>query len=113
MDRAMTNAAGEHAVPGGTDSEHRHDGRAQVDIDCEIRIGNRAWRRARLADLTPDGFQVAILDMPARGTPLYIRFAGIQMLQAEVCWARADTAGCRFAAPMSPYVFDHIIASIA
>lgn len=110
----MTDPAGQPAAPdGGTDGEHRNNGRALVDIDCEIRIGSRAWRRARLADLTPDGFQVAIIDMPARGTPLYIRFAGIQMLQAEVCWARADTAGCRFATPISPYVFEHIIASAA
>lgn len=91
-------------------AERRHQ-RANVAINCEIRVGTKAWRKAQIADLTPEGFQVKIFDMPPRGTALFVRFAGIQMLNAEVCWARADTAGCRFITPISQYVFDHILAS--
>lgn len=80
-----------------------------IRIPCELRVGTRAWRKAEIADLTPEGFQVKIFDMPPRGTPLYVRFAGIQMLNAEVCWTKIDTAGCRFLMPISQYVFDHII----
>lgn len=93
------------------DVNRRDNGRAQIDLECEIRIGTRAWRKARLADLTPSGFQVTIFDMPPRGTSVYVRFAGMQMLQAEVCWSKLETAGCRFASPLSSYVFDHIIAN--
>ncbi len=107
----MTQAAEQQGMPELADGDHRHNGRAQVDIDCQIRVANRAWRKARLADLTPDGFQVTLFDMPQRGTPLFIRFANIQLLQAEVCWAKADTAGCRFLTPISPYVFEHIVAT--
>lgn len=91
-------------------AERRHQ-RASVSIPCEVRVGTKAWRKAQIADLTPEGFQVTILDMPPRGTPLFVRFAGIQMLNAEVCWARADTAGCRFLTPLSAYVFDHIVST--
>ena len=80
-------------------------------MDCEIRVGSRAWYKTRIADLTPGGFQVTIIDMPARGTPIYLRFAGMQLLQADVCWSDRDVAGCKFAAPLSPYVFDHIIGT--
>lgn len=97
-------------VQNGEQEDRRNDGRARIDIECQIRVGNRAWRKAELADLTPGGFQVKILEMPPRGTPVYLRFAGIQMLHAEVCWAKLDTAGCRFLTPLSSYVFDHIIA---
>jgi len=93
------------------DANRRDNGRAQIDLECEIRVGTRAWRKTRLADLTPGGFQVTILDMPPRGTPVYVRFAGIQMQQAEVCWAKLDTAGCRFLTPLNTYVFDHILAT--
>ncbi|VVT01830.1 PilZ domain-containing protein [Erythrobacter sp. EC-HK427] len=91
-------------------ADRRHE-RERVEINCEIRVGTKAWRKAQIADLTPEGFQVRIFDMPPRGTTLFLRFAGIQMLNAEVCWARADTAGCRFVVPISQYVFDHIIAT--
>lgn len=107
----MTDVTGQSGLPQGSNSDYRHDSRAQVDIDCQIRIANKAWRRASLADLTPEGFQITIFEMPARGTQVYIRFAGIQMLTAEVCWAKADTAGCRFLTPLSPYVFNHIVAT--
>ncbi|RJY09390.1 PilZ domain-containing protein [Aurantiacibacter aquimixticola] len=96
----------------GTQPEKRAvSTRANVDIDCDIRIAGRAWRKARIADLTPQGFQVTVLDMPARGTPVQMRFAGLQMLQAEVAWAKSDVAGCRFAVPLGDYVFDHIVGS--
>lgn len=100
------------ASPGDTPPENRrHDGRRHVDIDCDIRVGTKAWRRKKLRDLTPEGFQVELLDMPARGTPVYIRFAGMEMLQAEICWSNFDTAGCRFLSPISAYVFDHVVAT--
>ena len=95
----------------GARRERRQDGRASVDIDCEIRVGNRAWRKARIKDLTPEGFQVEILDMPPKGTPVAIRFAGMQMLQAETRWGKVDVAGCRFKTPLSPYVFEHVVAT--
>lgn len=98
--------------PKAEDEVNRRDnGRELIDLACEIRVGTRAWRKARLADLTPTGFQVTIFDMPPRGTSVYVRFAGIQMLQAEVCWSKLDNAGCRFVTPISEYVFDHIITT--
>ena len=83
--------------------------RARVDLECEIRVGKRAWRKARIADLTPGGFQVTILDMPPRGTPVFIRIPGLQMLHAEVCWTKVDTAGCKFGTGLSEYVYSHIL----
>ena len=106
------NTFNDTASPGDEVPENRrHDGRRHFDIECEIRVGSKAWRKKKLRDLTPEGFQVEFLDMPARGTPVYIRFAGMQMLQAEVCWGKIDTVGCRFITPISPYVFDHIVAT--
>ena len=83
--------------------------RIPVNLNCEIRVGTKAWRKTRIADLTPGGFQVAILDMPPRGTPVFVRIPGLQMLQAEVCWTKVDTAGCKFSSQLSEYVYDHIV----
>ena len=90
--------------------QRREGPRQSVDLECEIRVGARAWRKVRLADLTPGGFQVTILDMPPRGTPVFIRIPGLQMLQAEVRWTKVNTAGCQFASPLAPYIFDHLLA---
>ena len=56
----MADVAEHNSTPEGFASDHRNNGRARVDIDCDIRIGNRAWRRARLANL-PDVAEYARL----------------------------------------------------
>lgn len=95
------------------DVERRKKTRPQVEMGCEIKVGTRAWRQTEIADLTPGGFQVKILEMPPRGTPVSIRFGGLQMLQAEVCWTKLDTAGCQFVSPLSDYVYEHILSIAA
>ena len=92
--------------------ERRDKGRPAVNLLCEIRVGTRAWRKAHIGDLSPGGFQVEILDMPARGTPVLVRMANLQMLQAEVCWTKVDTAGCKFLTPLNEHVYNHILSFI-
>lgn len=97
----------------GQDLGRRHEtARVAVNLACEIRVGKRNWRKAEISDLTPGGFQVTILDMPQRGTPVFVRIAGLQMLQAEVCWTKVNTAGCKFLQPLSQYTFDHILRTL-
>ena len=87
----------------------RRQERAAIDRSCEIKIGHRNWHLARLRDLTPEGFRLSLTDMPTVGTMLRIRLPGISLMEAEVCWARNFEAGCKFAQPLSPYVFEHFI----
>lgn len=91
--------------------ERRGKIRPSVNFQCELRVGTRAWHQVRLADFTPSGFKVRIIDMPPRGTPVYVRIGNLQMLQAQVCWTEAVTAGCEFATPLKEYVFDHILTA--
>ncbi len=93
---------------GPAQQQRRHE-RAEIDKLCEIKIGMRNWHQARLRDLTPEGFRLSLTDMPAVGTLLKIRLPGMSMLDAEVCWARNFEAGCKFANPLSPYVFEHLV----
>ncbi|MCX7676220.1 MAG: PilZ domain-containing protein [Alteraurantiacibacter sp.] len=74
-----------------------------------VRIAGHNWHMAHLRDLTPEGFRVSLIDMPAVGTELRIRIPGLTILLAEVCWARGFEVGCRFVSPLSPYVFEHLI----
>lgn len=91
--------------------QQRRHPRAELDKLCEIKIGVRNWHQARLRDLTPEGFRLSLTDMPKVGTVLKIRLPGMAMLDAEVCWARNFEAGCKFANPLSPYVFEHLVRS--
>ncbi|MDE1467375.1 PilZ domain-containing protein [Aurantiacibacter sp. D1-12] len=98
-----------HADENTEIEERRGNDRPAVNLQCEIRVGTRAWRKAQVADLTPGGFQVQILDMPPMGTPVYVRMANLQMMHAEVCWTKVDTAGCKFLQPLNEHVYNHIL----
>ena len=91
------------------EEQQRRQPRAEIDRQCEIKIGHRNWHLARLRDLTPEGFRLSLTDMPAVGTMLRIRLPGIAIMEAEVCWSRDFEAGCKFATPLSPYVFEHFV----
>ncbi len=83
--------------------------RAAVTIRCEIRLGFERWHFANLRDLSPDGFQ---LDWPRTVGDVgmvRIRIPGLEALTATVRWREGGKAGCQFTAPLSPYVFEHIV----
>ena len=94
---------------GSPEQQPRKQQRAAMGCQCEIKIGTRQWHMARLMDLTPEGFRLSLTDMPAVGTAMRIRLPGISIMEAKVCWARNFEAGCKFAQPLSPYVFEHFV----
>ncbi len=83
--------------------------RAEVAIFCEVRQGVRPWQVTRLDDLSCTGFRIAWLPNCSVDQQLRIRIPGMQVLSARVCWSDGKSAGCEFAQPLYPAVFDHIV----
>ncbi|WP_254514662.1 PilZ domain-containing protein [Novosphingobium sp. G106] len=83
--------------------------RAEIALVCEVRQGMNPWRMARLADMSPAGFQIALLPGARREVPLKIRIPGLAMLTAHIRWQRENVVGCEFAEPLHVAVFDHIV----
>lgn len=95
-----------------TAEQHPHTARyerAQITLVCDIRPGSRAWRVARLEDLSQGGFRIADLPDARAGMPLRIRMPGIEVLNARVCWVRDNVAGCEFEHPLYIAVFEHMV----
>lgn len=87
--------------------------RAEITLMCEVRQGMNAWRMARLADISPAGFQIALLPGAKRDVPLRIRIPGLAMLTAHIRWQRDNMVGCEFAEPLHVAVFEHIVRQAA
>lgn len=90
------------------DTERSGPQRARLALLCEVRQGMRPWKLARLVDLSTTGFRVAWLPEYDQEKVLKIRFPGIEMLTARVCWHKGRQIGCEFAAPLHVAVFEHI-----
>jgi hypothetical protein len=82
-----------------------------VNLRCELRIGRGSWHCGHLIDLSATGCRLSWTAGAAVGSDVWIRIAGLETLRAEIRWQKGDEIGCRFASPLSPYVFDHFARS--
>jgi hypothetical protein len=69
------------------------------------RLGQHSYR-VRVSDLSPDGCKVDLVEQPRVEEHMLVKFEGLEILDAEVCWVEGYVAGLRFEKPMHPAVFD-------
>jgi hypothetical protein len=87
----------------------------RVSIDAEVmlrRLGQNNYR-VRLFDLSPEGCRVELIERPREGEQMMLRFEGLEVLEAEVCWVSDFVAGLRFDNPFHPAVFDLMVARLS
>ncbi len=97
--------------PDGPPSEEPVDprSRASVELVCDVRQGHRPWQRVRLHNISPGGFCMDWAPALEINRPLWIRIAGLNLLEAKVRWKRESLVGCAFSATLYAPVYDHIV----
>ena len=95
--------------------QHRARKSRRVAFDAEVlmrRLG-RAKYRLRVFDVSPEGCKVELVERPKIGEHLFIKFIGLEVLEAEVCWVEKSCAGLRFQNAIHPAVFDLMLQRIS
>jgi hypothetical protein len=64
---------------------------------------------ARIFDISPEGCKVEFIDPVPVGSLVFIKFEGLETLEAEVCWAEEKVLGVNFAKAFHPAVFDMLM----
>jgi hypothetical protein len=90
--------------------ERRTGDRARINVTSEVRAANCAWEKAELEDLSCSGFRMRWKPRYQVDSEFSIRFPGLELLRARVCWHDDRRIGCEFTKPLSDFVFDHIAA---
>ena len=93
---------------------HPSKGKQPRQSERNLTVGQVTVRRcggdrcyARVFDASPQGCQVEIAaELDER---LWVRFEGLEPLEAQVCWVGRSKAGVRFATPIHPAVFDLLL----
>lgn len=94
-------------------SERKHWPRQSVrtSLGAEValrRVGQNSYR-VRVTDLSPEGCKVDLVERPRIEERLLIKFDGLEVLEAEVCWVEGYVAGLRFDKAIHPAVFDLLL----
>jgi hypothetical protein len=87
----------------------RQNERISLAADVSLRrLGQNSYR-VRVNDLSPNGCKVDLVERPRVQEHMLVKFEGLELLDAEVCWVEGYVAGLRFEKPMHPAVFELLL----
>jgi hypothetical protein len=87
----------------------------RVHLSAEImlrRAGQNSYR-VKIFDASPHGCKAEFVDRPKLDELVWIKFEGLEALEAMVCWVRGFEVGLEFENPIHPAVFDMLVTNLA
>ena len=90
----------------------RRSERVALDADVSLRRSGQLNYRVRVYDASLHGCRVEFVERPTVDEQLWVKFDGLQPLEAEVCWVEGFIAGVNFLQPIHPAVFDRLVATL-
>lgn len=91
----------------------RQSERTSVTANVTLRKQGQPNYQVRVFDASPEGCKVEFVDRPREGGRVWIKFEGLETLEAEVCWVDKSAAGLRFVKCMHPAVFALLLERLA
>ena len=91
----------------------RRSERAPVTASVTLRKSGQPNYRVRVFDASPEGCKVEFVDRPSDGHKVWVKFDGLETLEAEVCWIENSAMGLKFNKPMHPAVFNLLLERLA
>ena len=86
--------------------------RISVDGQVTMRRAGKLSFRVHIYDLSPDGCKAEFVERPELDEQLWIKFDGLEALEARVCWLAGSRAGVKFNRALHPAVFDLVLARL-
>ena len=83
--------------------------RLPVSAEVGLRSMGRNSFRVRVFDLSSDGCKVELVERPAAGDTVSVKFDGLDVLEATVAWVEGHSAGLAFRNPVHPAVLDLLL----
>jgi PilZ domain-containing protein len=90
----------------------RRTERSSVTAEVKMRRVGQPNYNVRIFDLSPEGCKVEVVERPRVGEQLMIKFEGLEVLQAEVCWVESFIVGLKFERALHPAVFDLLVTRL-
>ena len=97
--------------PASSPQRRAHD-RFCVAAEAILRRAGGNSYNVRVFDISESGCKVETVERPAVGENVWVRFAGLENVQATVSWVAPPVAGLQFERPFHPAVFDALKARL-
>jgi hypothetical protein len=87
----------------------RRSERVATTAEVQLRRLGKNGFRVSVTDLSLDGCKVGLVERPRMKEHMLVKFDGLEVLEAEVCWVDGFTAGLRFERSIHPAVFQLLV----
>lgn len=91
----------------------RRSERVQVVANVTMRKPGQPNFEVQILDASPEGCKIEFVDRPRVGERVWIKFHGLETLEAEVCWVENFVMGAKFAKRLHPAVFDLLVEQLS
>ena len=87
---------------------------ARVPIKAMVKLRRRGHHNftVKVYDLSPEGCKLEFLERPELDETVWVKFEGLELLKATVCWLDGQSVGVEFERPIHSAVFGHIVSRL-
>jgi len=91
--------------------QHRERCAERVTLfgEIDVRRTGTIGYRVLCFDLSRHGCKCEYVERPRIEEKVWVKFPGLESLEAQVCWVEGSECGLRFARPIHPAVFDLLL----
>jgi len=92
----------------------RPQGRQSKRTDVQLSAGYRegsARGLVEVVDISPSGVKIESHLTLYPDSYIWLKLPGLEAWQARIAWVDGDQAGCEFARPLHPAVFEQVVAA--
>ena len=84
-----------------------------LDAELSLRRSGQTNYRANVHDVSQEGCKVEFVERPMLDEIVWVKFEGLEALEAMVCWVEGFAAGLEFQRPVHPAVFNLLLQRLA
>jgi hypothetical protein len=93
-------------------TSERRSHRVRLHAFVALRRSGQLNYKVRVLDASLHGCRVEFVERPKLDEQLWVKFDGLQAIEAEVCWIDGFTAGLNFVQPVHPAVFATLVRGV-
>lgn len=91
----------------------RKSARVSLNAEVTLRRPGKSIYRVIAFDISPDGCNLEFIERPDLGESLWVKFEGMEQLEARVCRTSGFTAGVEFQRSIHPAVFTMLVRKLS
>lgn len=87
---------------------------ARVPISAMVKLRRRGHHNfsVKVYDLSPHGCKLEFMERPQLDETVWVKFEGLELLQATVCWVEDLCVGVEFERPIHSSVFELLVSRL-